>query len=83
MGRTWFTRPPHLLLCRDHELDYWLTRFILEVTRKDGQPYPPSTLYGLVCSVMQYVRELHPQWNFKDAVFAGFRNAIEGEMKRL
>ncbi len=75
--------PPHLLLCRDHELDYWLTRFILEVTRKDGQPYP-STLYGLVCGIMRYVRELHPQWNFfKDAAFAGFRKALDGETKRL
>ncbi len=33
--------PPHLLLCRDHELDYWLTSwFIVEGTRKDRQPYP-------------------------------------------
>ena len=23
--------PPHLLICSDHELDYWLTRFLLEV----------------------------------------------------
>ena len=76
--------PPHLLLCRDHELDYWLTRFILEVRRKDQQPYPPQTLYSLVCGIMRYVRERHPQLNFfHDAVFAGFQRAMDGEMKRL
>ncbi len=32
---------------------------------------------------MRYVREVHPQWNFfKDAVLAGFRTAMYGEMKR-
>ena len=26
------------------EMDFWLSRFILEVRKKNGDPYPPSTL---------------------------------------
>ncbi len=76
--------PPHLLICNVHELDYWLSRFVLEARRTDGQPYPPQTLYGLVCSLMRYVRELRPHINFyKDPEFAGFQKTMDGEMKRL
>ena len=76
--------PPHLLLCSNSELDYWLSKFVLETRRLDGQPYPPRTLYGIVCSIMRYVRELHPQINFfKDAIFTGFQKTLDGEMKRL
>ena len=76
--------PPHLLLCSNSELDYWLSKFVLEARRLDGQPYPPRTMYGIVCSIMRYVRELRPQINFfKDADFAGFQKTMDGEMKRL
>ena len=76
--------PPHRLLCSNSELDYWLSKFVLEARRLDGQPYPPRTMYGIVCSIMRYVRELRPQINFfKDADFAGFQKTMDGEMKRL
>ncbi len=76
--------PPHLLICRSDELDHWLTRFVLEVRRQDGKPYPPSTLYGIVCGVERYVRERYPHVNFfKDASFSGFQKVLDGEMKRL
>ena len=76
--------PPHLLICSNAELDNWLCKFILEVRRQDGQPYPPQTLYGLACSIMRYVREVRPHVNFfKDADFDGFKRTLDGEMKRL
>ena len=48
------------------QLDYWLTRFVLEARRKDGkvQPYPPNTLHQLVCGILRYVRELKPTIDF-------------------
>ncbi len=76
--------PPHLLLCTVGQLDTWLSRFILEIRKNDGQPYPPQSLYSIVCGLMRYVRELHPEVNFfKDTAFTGFRRTMDGEMKRL
>lgn len=76
--------PPHLYICKDVELDFWLSRFVLEIRRQDGQPYPPQTLYSIVCGLMRYLRELHPKLNlFKDVAFAGFHRTLDGEMKRL
>ena len=36
-------------------LDYWLCRFIIEVRRKDGSPYPPNTLYNIACGIQRYL----------------------------
>ena len=34
----------------------WLTRFVLEGTRRtDGRPYPPDTLYALLCGLYCYM----------------------------
>ncbi len=29
------------------EMNFWLSRYILEIRKKDGQPYPPNSLYSL------------------------------------
>ncbi len=76
--------PPHLLLCTVGQLDLWLSKFILQIRKKDGQHYPPQTLCGIVCGLLRYVRDLCPAINFfSDPEFAGFRGMVDGEMKRL
>ena len=76
--------PPHILLCTRHQLNQWLSKFVLEVRRQDGEPYPPQTLYQICCGLQRYVRELHPDFNFmKDPQLAGFQRTLDGEMKRL
>ena len=37
------------------EKDFWLSRFILEVHKKNGDPYPPppNTLYQLICGLQR------------------------------
>ena len=30
-----------------HEMQYWLTRFVLEVQKKSGEMYPPNSLYHI------------------------------------
>ncbi len=76
--------PPHLLLCQPDELNQWLSKFVLEVRRKDGQLYPPQTLYSLCCGLLRYVREIKPDINFfKDAQFSGFQRTLDGLMKQL
>ena len=76
--------PPHILLSTRHQLNRWLSKFVLEVRRQDGEPYPPQTLYQICCGLQRYVRELHPDFNFmKDPQLAGFQRTLDGEMNRL
>ena len=67
------------------EMDFWLSRFVLEVRKqKDGEPYPPNTLYQLVCGLQRQLRESgraeiklldNPSLN-------GFKATLDGEMMR-
>ena len=45
--------PPYLLTMQRCELNDWLSRFVLEVRRKDGKFYPPNTLHQLCCGVLR------------------------------
>ena len=58
-----------------HSIQHWMTRFILEVRKKNGDKYPPNTLHHLVCGIMRFLRQNgNPQLDFfKDAIFADFR----------
>ena len=67
------------------QLQHWLTRFVLEVRKKNGAEYSPDTLHHLCCGIMRFLR-----WNgwpsidfFVDAEFMDFRSILDGEMKRL
>ena len=66
------------------ELSSWLTRFILEARKKNGDPYPPNTLYHIVMGLVRHLR-----WSgrnidvLKDKEFANFRASLDAEMKRL
>ena len=76
--------PPHLMIIKPCELNLWLSRFVLEVRRQDGQPYPPNTLHQLCCGILRQVREIKPELDiFKDPEFVSFRKTLDAEMKRL
>ena len=67
------------------ELDFWLTRFVLEVRKKDAKPYPPNTLYQIVCGLQRDLRD-HGRADMKlfdNPSLHGFRSTLDGEMKRL
>ena len=32
-------------------LNYWLSKFVMEVAKKSGKGYPPKTVYGIVCRI--------------------------------
>ena len=78
--------PPTLDLDKSG-LNYWLSRFILEVRKQGSSPseYPPDTLYHICCGIQRYLR-----WNGKpgidilgDPAFAEFKSSLDAEMKRL
>ena len=40
------------------ELDFWMCRFVLEVNRQDGTPYPATTLKHLCAGIQRYMRDV-------------------------
>ncbi|CAH1242382.1 Hypp6640 [Branchiostoma lanceolatum] len=69
-------------------MDFWLARFVFEIRRKDGKPYPPTTLYNIVAAIMRHLREdlSRHDMNFLDKAdirFAQFRKALDARMKQL
>ena len=67
------------------EIDFWLSRFVLEVRKKNGEPYPPDSLYQIVCGLQRFLKD-HGRADikiFENPAFHGFRATINGEMKRL
>ena len=45
--------------CNAVMLNRWLTKFVLEGTRRtDGRPYPPDTIYALLCGLYCYIQSL-------------------------
>ena len=39
------------------QMDFWVSRFIMECKRQDGSPYPPNTLMNLTKGIQHYLRE--------------------------
>ena len=38
-------------------LNYWLSKFVVEVAKKSGGIYPPKTVYGIICALKRYLEE--------------------------
>ena len=35
-------------------LNYWLSKFVMEVAKKSGERYPPKTVYRIVCDALVF-----------------------------
>ena len=74
----------YLLTMQVSELNEWLSRFVVEVRRKDGKFYPPNTLHQLCCGLLRRLREVDPSLDiFKNPEFDSFRKTLDAEMKRF
>ena len=40
------------------KLDYWISFFVLEIRRQDGQCYPPNSLFNIVAGIQRLLRSL-------------------------
>ncbi|CAH3015010.1 unnamed protein product [Porites evermanni] len=45
-------------------LNYWLSKFVQEVAKCSKDPYPPKTLYQIVCSIRRFLVEKNPAFEF-------------------
>lgn len=66
-------------------LAHHLSSFILEVRKKNGDEFPPNSLFHIVSGIQRYLRyNGKPSVDFfNDPVFAGFKLNLDAEMKRL
>jgi len=69
------------------QLNYWLSRFVVEARRADGERYPSATLYQLLSGLLRYARsKLKGCPNFldkKDQRFAELRGTCESVSRDL
>lgn len=68
------------------DINRWLSRFIVEVRKRDGYFYPPKSLYLLASGILRYMRENGYTLNFmneKDDRFIRFRRSLDAQMKLL
>ena len=38
-------------------LNYWLSKFVMEVAKKSGGRCPSKTVYGIICALKRYLKE--------------------------
>ena len=75
---------PPLADLDNSELQRYLTHFILEIRKKDGNEFPPNSLHHLVCGLMYLRHHGRPEVDFfKNPDFSSFRTSLDAEMKRL
>jgi hypothetical protein len=61
------------------EVDYWLTRFILEARRGDGKPYPANSLYNIAAGLLRHFKDDLKRFHLNilaknDANFSSFKD---------
>ena len=80
--------PVDLKTSTAEEINYWMTRFILEVMRSDGKPYPANTLYNISAGLLRHFRDDLNRYDLNilskdDAHFQSFRKALDSRMKEM
>ena len=67
------------------EVTFWLSRFVLEVRKKNGELYPPSSLVSLVMGLQSHIRLTCKRDLdiLNSPEFEEFRQVFDGELKRI
>ena len=68
-------------------LNYWLSRFVVEARREDGQPYPPTSISNLLAGLYRECRKYDPNcpnfMNRKDPTFKELNGALQVRYREL
>ena len=80
--------PSNLLQCPVQvSLNYWLSRFVVEAHREDGQPYPPTSISNLLAGLYRECRKYDPNcpnfMNRKDPTFKELNGALQVRYREL
>ena len=68
------------------QINFNMSRFVLEVRRQDGEPYPPRSLYIIMCGILRHLRESGVSFNFFDEKYVRFhqlQRTLDARMKQL
>lgn len=77
---------PELHAFTEADVNKWLSRFIVEVRKKNGDFYPPKSLYLLSVGLLRFNRDAGVHMNFmddRDDRFLRFRRVLDSQMKML
>ena len=77
---------PELLNFTIADVNQWLSKYVIETRKKDGDPYPPRTLYMLCGGLLRFLRENGVHLDFldeRDSKFYEFRRALSARMTEL
>ena len=58
-----FKHVPNIENLNIKEINYWLSRFVLEVRKTDGSEYRHEVLYSLFCGLNRIIQVQHPALN--------------------
>ena len=77
--------PPKLIKMSNAELCTWLSRFLFEAKKVNGENYSEVSVYQIMCGLMQYLRENGRADIdfFSDRSFSTLCSAIDCRMKAL
>lgn len=79
-----FKRVPDLDCLTIAEINYWLSRFAVEVKKTNGSEYRHEVLYSLFCGLNRLVELRYPNKNlFHSAEFKPLQQALDGKLKEL
>lgn len=66
------------------EMNYWLSKFVLEVRKHDGTDYRHEVLYSLFCGINRVIKEKHPELSlFHSTALLPFQQTLDGRLKEL
>jgi len=82
--------PSDIKQLSEEELGFWLSRFVLEVKKKNGDDYPPNSLYQICCSIQRAYND-RSSGKFKaisifdknDERFYKFYESLDSRMREL
>lgn len=76
---------PELLEMSKEDMSKWISKFLLEVRRVDGNNYTGETLYQMLCGLLRYLRiNGREQIDFfQDVTFKPMLAALDNKMKNL
>ena len=71
--------------CTEESLALWLPKFVVEVRKGNGEPYPPNSLYQICCGLHRSLKAANrAELNIFDSPrFVLFRDTLDSQMKLL
>ena len=73
--------------CSKESLNKWLCVYITETRNQKGEPYPPRSIYALLCGILHEMRMQNPNYvnffNKEDPGFRTFHVTLDNLFKQL